>query len=726
MAEPSEGIIAKYSGAVSGFWGATPLTDLINNWIGATNETKGLTGSGILTPLLTKLIEGLVDADWFKDITFEWDKIIYGMLKNAGMNTNDIQGLINVLNQTIPDQPIAKWIAKLGLSSMAVFSILGAFNQAVDKSVGKMINKTAKLEIGDFDTAYTDFLRNGVNLRYQSLLDDLGYNSTWQQAFEESRRALLNTGEIGEALRRGVIAEEHARALLQQQGYKKGQEDQYLTKLMLPLQPIDMLLEGWKRSNIEESEVFDAIAKYGYKPDTIEHILENALPLFGTSEIVPLYRNGYMHGSETIERLTKLGYAENDIDHILNLGKHAPGEVALLQMVWRNVITETQYTEYMRKLGYDVEDIPLLKKIIWQPAPPSDTIRFAVREVYSPIIAEKFGLFEDFPEQFAQEGKKVGISRELAQQYWAAHWELPAPGQGFDMYHRGIITKGELEMLLKALDVMPFWREKMIRLNDRLIPRRQLRQLLETNVEQPDDIIKRYHALGYSMEDSHVLTAVDLEKLFQAEKDVTKADAVKAFVARLIDAEELSHILLTLNYSAEAIDFYVKDAERQQYLQDMAMEIGPNDKAAEKAKSDLTNDMLTDLGYYDETAVFFLAHADLVEMKRDLTFYSNTIKKMFDVTAIDSTEATRQLTEKGFDVNAARKLVAKWDFELYSENLVDKATPRNATKAEMKRWLKSGIINVDEYNNYLTDLGYDEYTRNNYILEVMIEVSEES
>ncbi|GAH93918.1 unnamed protein product, partial [marine sediment metagenome] len=41
------------------------------------------------------------------------------------------------------------------------------------------------------------------------------------------------------------------------------------------------------------------------------------------------------------------------------------------------------------------------------------------------------------------------------------HWSLPSPSQGFEMLHRGVIDEAELNMLLRALDIMPFWREKL-------------------------------------------------------------------------------------------------------------------------------------------------------------------------------------------------------------------------------------------------------------------------
>ncbi|GAH07016.1 unnamed protein product, partial [marine sediment metagenome] len=69
--------------------------------------------------------------------------------------------------------------------------------------------------------------------------------------------------------------------------------------------------------------------------------------------------------------------------------------------------------------------------------------------------------YEDYPKPLETWAAKKGLSKEWSQRYWAAHWSLPSASQGFEMLHRGIINQSDLNMLLRALDVMPFWREKL-------------------------------------------------------------------------------------------------------------------------------------------------------------------------------------------------------------------------------------------------------------------------
>ncbi|GAI46847.1 unnamed protein product, partial [marine sediment metagenome] len=64
-------------------------------------------------------------------------------------------------------------------------------------------------------------------------------------------------------------------------------------------------------------------------------------------------------------------------------------------------------------------------------------------------IAAKFGQYQDFPDDLERYGAMKGLSKEWTQRYWAAHWALPSPQQGFEMLHRGVIDNSELNMLLR-------------------------------------------------------------------------------------------------------------------------------------------------------------------------------------------------------------------------------------------------------------------------------------
>jgi len=129
-------------------------------------------------------------------------------------------------------------------------------------------------------------------------------------------------------------------------------------------------------------------------------------------------------------------------------------------MLFRGEISEGQYAGLLKALDYAPTWRGKLLAIARRIPPISDMIRFAVREVYSPDVRARFGQDDDYPEAFTAKAALHGLSEEDAKAYWAAHWELPSTEQGFRMFHRSLIDKPTLELLLRAKDIMPFWRDK--------------------------------------------------------------------------------------------------------------------------------------------------------------------------------------------------------------------------------------------------------------------------
>ncbi|GAH81965.1 unnamed protein product, partial [marine sediment metagenome] len=116
----------------------------------------------------------------------------------------------------------------------------------------------------------------------------------------------------------------------------------------------------------------------------------------------------------------------------------------------------------------------------------------AVREAFTPAIAKKFGQYEDFPPDFEKYAGMKGLSKEWAERYWAAHWSLPSPSQGYDMLHRGIIDNKELFMLMKALDIMPFWRDKLMQMSYHLLTRVDIRRMYKAGVLTEAEVYESY------------------------------------------------------------------------------------------------------------------------------------------------------------------------------------------------------------------------------------------
>lgn len=256
------------------------------------------------------------------------------------------------------------------------------------------------------------------------------------------------------------------------------------------------------------------------------------------------------------------GFSEEFADAFIN------SSIALLSggdymTLWRRgIITEGTRDKYLTQLHFDEAGIAYLEKATeYFPAAP-DLVRFAVREVYSGEIAAEFGLFQDIPPEYLVEAEKAGLPEQMARLYWGAHWQLPSTGQGYDMLHRRIIDKDQLSTLLRALDVMPVWRDRLIQLSYNPITRVDVRRMYRLGViTEDEELNRRYEANGYSPDDAKLMTKFTKQYEGNETQGITRANLVKAYSIGLISRDDLKSYLDQLGYSENVVQFWVDMAE---------------------------------------------------------------------------------------------------------------------------------------------------------------------
>ena len=131
--------------------------------------------------------------------------------------------------------------------------------------------------------------------------------------------------------------------------------------------------------------------------------------------------------------LSRAGYTDRAQGIITQLSQSLIGSGELLELHRRGELTDAELAQRMAALGLDARAQELLRNLIEYIPSAQDVVRFAVREVYTPAIAERFGQFEDFPDNAMGDFMRAGITNETARKYWASHWELPSVNLVFDM-----------------------------------------------------------------------------------------------------------------------------------------------------------------------------------------------------------------------------------------------------------------------------------------------------
>jgi hypothetical protein len=352
------------------------------------------------------------------------------------------------------------------------------------------------------------------------------------------------------------------------------------------------------------------------------------------------------------------------LEKMTDMIRRRPEVADLISLYRRGHVNTQQFMSYMNKLGVDPQSIPLFFKAYEYFPPPPDLIRFAVREVYTPETIQKFGMGEDLPPEFIKEAYKAGLPPDQAANYWKAHWELPSASQGFEMFQRGIIDKEELNLLLKSLDIMPFWRERLTKMAYNVITRVDARRMYRLGVYGPEELKTAYKNMGYSPEDSDNLTEFTM-RLEQPEVEgLSRSAIIGAYKRDLLTKEELTELLKKLNYPDTVVAFWVENADWEKTIDDLDIILGE---------------------YQDQ---FLSGIIDESELRRELDYLD--------------------LPAAGID-SIIEKLVKK--------KIRQRKIP---TKAELLDWLQAGIIEEETFFQRMRLLGYSDVDTRNYLTFVTI------
>jgi len=385
----------------------------------------------------------------------------------------------------------------------------------------------------------------------------------------------------------------------------------------------------------------------------------NKLPDFGT--LIELRYRKLLTEAEYINNFTCQGLSPVFADKLYKMSEVTISALDYITLWRRGEIDSAALDIALERLRMVKPEIEKLKKVTEFFPAPADLIQFAVREVYSPEVVSRFGQMQDLPPKYISESKKAGIPEEQAGNYWAAHWRLPAAGQGYQMLHRRIIDEETLSMLLRALDVMPFWRDKMIQLSYSPLTRVDVRRMNDMGVLDDEDTYNAYLDRGYSPENADNM--LKFTKLYNADDTtgLSRAAVIKAYLNGIFTRDELSDILTEFGYSPDVVSFWLSMAELDKQLKDIA--------ALEK---DLSN--------------------------------------QFETGAIDLTNLEIQLTQADLPPSYIKTVVNK---------LEKSVTPKLKlpSRADLEDWLELEIIDEKYYFDQMTMLGYRETDIQNYLTE---------
>ena len=337
-------------------------------------------------------------------------------------------------------------------------------------------------------------------------------------------------------------------------------------------------------------------------------------PLFGVNEIQQMYLRGSSTTEEALYQLKRLGWGDKSSAIQLDLAYTLPSPMVMIQAGLHNRLDTITIKEYMSmggvhpdwqddylnavltkpgpqdiirwrlrhdpnlselttdltRIGVHPDYIPILKELAYPVPPVGDMITMAVREAFSPEIAGRFGQYDDYPSELTRFAAMNGVNEEWCKRYWAAHWSLPSPQQGFEMFHRGIISHDELVMLMRALDIMPFWRDKLIQAAYRTLTRVDVRRMYGLGILSEAEVERSYLDFGYGPDTAKRLTAYTVKAVLASQTGFKVTDVTGALKAGYISRFDASNMLANLGIKSENIG-KILDASEQKKAWDIQL-----------------------------------------------------------------------------------------------------------------------------------------------------------
>ena len=333
------------------------------------------------------------------------------------------------------------------------------------------------------------------------------------------------------------------------------------TQVPSEIPPVADLLSVFFKEIINE-EVLNAYMKqHGFSESDTSLIVQANRPLLTKETVCEAWRRGVLSTDKAISILKQYGYTEQDAQTILHTETAKIHLEAARELFLRKLISEEEHDKLLSQLGYTDTQIKYLKSLYYVLPTVTDLIRMAVREVFTPAIAERFGLYEDFPEEFANYAELLGLSKEWALRYWAAHWELPSISQGYEMLHRGIIDEEDLKILLRAHDVMPYWRDKLIKLSYAPFTRVDVRRMYREGVIDEKDVFRTYKDLGYDDWHAEKLTEWTIKEALSEDRKLTRGLIEGLYKRGIFTEKDARDALIQIGYREEIADIIMAKAK---------------------------------------------------------------------------------------------------------------------------------------------------------------------
>lgn len=363
-----------------------------------------------------------------------------------------------------------------------------------------------------------------------------------------------------------------------------------------------------------------------------------------------------------LDQMRKTGIDDNKIGVFLdNQTNLLP--LDMLRILWnREEISDDDFSESLRKQRFNPDDFDLIKTAMKQYPSMSDFVLFSVREAYDDQFVQDAGLGQDMPNEFVEDAKKAGFAEDYIPKYWYSHWVPPSAGQAYTMLHRGLIDEEELNTLLRINDIMPNYREKMMKIAYNTVGRVDIRRFYQDGVVEYEKMYELYLASGQSPENAELMSEWTELHYGEDRRQRTRTDILKLYKLGTYSRQQAIDGVADIGYSLDISEEFVDrvDLEALEKRKANKLKIWRKGFINYVFDEQQVRKFMTDLGVKKREAD---DNVDEWKVDRDskIRFLAlKDIEKMFMANIMNKDEVEEELSIQGYSQIDSQRLIQLW------------------------------------------------------------------
>lgn len=417
-----------------------------------------------------------------------------------------------------------------------------------------------------------------------------------------------------------------------------------------------------------------SIMLQGFSPisDAFRYALQRVVKS-GRLSVSEMIQIKWRHGDEILDLLTDLadgGFEPARVDPLIETVRPRVNNQELLSLFRRKKITEESYFKEMLQRGWSRDETDSFITSSQLLPGAQDLIRFMVREVFDPQQRQSLGLDADFPaDEMRDQGGKIGLTEDVAKDFWAAHWQLPSVGQTFQFRHRlrgqeGLpnFTDEDLQGLLKALDISPTFRPLLEGIAFSTLTRIDIRRAFRLNLMNKSEVEDAYRDIGYTGKNLDINVAIATSGEGETGRDLSEAVIKKAYKLRRFTRDVALAELIKRNFDENEADIILDliDLEVEQDIVDDEVSVLTLDFVENDITEASYRSSLTALGLVNSEVEFLVSKNDLKRKRKIKKPSESMLANLYRENIISAAEYEKELDNRGWNnirINWIRELL---------------------------------------------------------------------